>query len=117
MCVRGNQTLRRLDHRRDDAFGVAGAAPPDMLGVLARRDERRHRIDVRRQRDAKTVAPLREHVEAARLHFHALHAAAETLRQRRQAIVEIVADPLFVIRDRFDIDQRARELEYVHIKM
>ena len=60
------------------------------------------------------LAPLREDVEAARLHFHALDAAAVARGQRRQVVEQVIADPLFVIGDRFDIDQRARELEYVH---
>ena len=60
------------------------------------------------------LAPLREDVEAARLHFDALDAAAEARGQRRQVVVEVIADPLLVVGDRFDIDQRAREFENVH---
>jgi hypothetical protein len=58
--------------------------------------------------------PLREHVEAARLHFHALEAAVEPRGERREIVVEVMADPLLVVGDRFDIDQRAREFENVH---
>ena len=62
----------------------------------------------------KPLAPLGEHVEAARLHFDALHAAVEAGGQRRQILIEELPDPLFVVGDRFDIDQRACEFEYVH---
>ena len=85
-----------------------------MLVVLARGDERRHRIDVRGQRDLQRFAPLREHVEALRLHFHAFDAPAVRGGDRREVIVEEIADPFFVIGNRFDIDQRAREFEDVH---
>jgi hypothetical protein len=40
--------------------------------------------------------------------------AVETRSQQRQVFVKKLADPLFVAGDRLDIDQRARELEYVH---
>ena len=60
------------------------------------------------------VAPLREDVEAARLDLDALDGAAVARGERRQVVVEVEADPLFVIGDRFDIDQRAREFEDVH---
>jgi len=66
------------------------------------------------KRDGERVPPLREHVEAARLHFDALEAAVEPGGERREIVVEVMADPLLVVGDRFDIDQRAREFEYVH---
>ena len=60
------------------------------------------------------LAPLREDVEAARLHLDALDAAVEAGGERRQVVEEELPDALFVVGDRFDIDQRARELENVH---
>ena len=100
--------------RGDDALGVAGAASPDVLVVLARGEERRHGIDVGGERDDQRLAPLGEDVEAPRLDFDALDAAAVARGERRQVVVEIVADAFFVVGDRFDIDQRAREFEDVH---
>ena len=84
---------RRRDHGGDDALGVAGAAAPDVVVVLARGEERRHGIHVGGKRDGERLAPLREHVEAARLHFHALERAAEPRGQRRQVVEQVTARP------------------------
>ena len=39
----------RSNLRRDDSFGIARAASMDEFIVFARRDERRHRVHVRRE--------------------------------------------------------------------
>src|ERR1035437_2893315 len=65
-------------------------------------------------RSGERVPPLREDVEAARLDLDPFEAAIEALDQRRQIVVEVIADPLLVVGDGFDIDQRAREFEDVH---
>src|ERR1035437_7759252 len=65
-------------------------------------------------RDGERLAPLREDVRAPRFHFDALDPAVVTSRQWSQVVVEVVAGPLLVIGDGFDIDQCAREFENVH---
>ncbi len=94
---------------------VSQAPRPQMNSlVFAEGEERRHGIDVGGEGDREVLAPLREDIEAARLHFDAFDAAAEVGGQRRQVVVEVIADAFFVIGDRLDIDQRAREFEDVH---
>ena len=51
------------DHGRDDALGIASAASPDVLVVFARREERRHGVHVRGERD-RWLAPPGENVVA-----------------------------------------------------
>ena len=52
---------------------VSQAPRPQMnVVVLAGGEERRHGIDVGGERDDQRLAPLREDVEAPRLHFDAL---------------------------------------------
>jgi len=46
--------------------------------------------------------------------FDAFDAAIKPLNERRQIVVEVMANPLLVVGDGFDIDQRAREFENVH---
>src|SRR5258708_2052830 len=66
------------DHGGDDALGIAGSASPDALVIFARGEEWGNGVHVSRQGDVRTVAPLREDVEAARLDFHALDSASMT---------------------------------------
>jgi hypothetical protein len=108
------QRLDSFDHAGDSPLGVAGASAPDEVGVLAGREERRHGIDVGGKRHGERAAPLDKDVETPRLHFHALDPAIVKSRQGSQVVVEVLAHPLFVIGDRFDIDQRPCEFEYVH---
>ena len=75
------QRLDGLDHAGDDALGVAGAASPDELVVLARGEEGRDGIDVGGEGDDQRLAPLGEDVEAARLDFDALDVAVVVARR------------------------------------
>ena len=68
------------DHGRNNALRVAGAASPDIFGVLARWKEGRDGVHVRRERH-DGLAPGREDVEPPCLDVHALDAAA--VRPRR----------------------------------
>ena len=112
---RFEQRLGGVDHGGDDALGVAGAAAPDVI--------RRPRA---KAKNGGTVSMWVESVTASRSPH-----CAKTLKrrgstsmrstrppiargQRRQVVEEVIADALFVIGDRFDIDQRAREFEDVH---
>src|SRR4029077_6739812 len=45
------QTPGRRDLRREDAFGVARAAPVQAIAFDAAREKRRHAVDVGRERD------------------------------------------------------------------
>jgi hypothetical protein len=103
-----------MNHGGDDAFGVASRAPVDIGFVFARPEKRRHRIHVRRERDRRRLAPAGEHVVPPRLDLDALDLAAIPRRQGRQVVVQVLAHPLLILGDGFDIDQRARELENVH---
>ena len=78
---RFEQTLRGVDHAGDDALGIAGAAAPDEFVVFARAEEGRDGIHVGGERHHGLVAELREDVEAARFHFHALHASIDSGRR------------------------------------
>src|ERR1035441_822630 len=89
---------------------MADSRQPELAG----REERRHGIDVGGKRHGERAAPLDKDVETPRLHFHALDPAIVKSRQGSQVVVEVLAHPLFVIGDRFDIDQRPCEFEYVH---
>ena len=60
------------------------------------------------------LSPVREHVEAVRLHVHALPRAARPGRQMRKMVGQILAHLLLIGRDGIDIDQRARQLENIH---
>ena len=51
------------NHRRDDAFRVAGAASPNEIGVFERREKRRDSIHVRRKGD-DGLAPARKYIVA-----------------------------------------------------
>ena len=83
-------------------------ASPDECVVFARGDERRHRIEVGGERDVKPLAELREHVVAARFHLQGFDVPAIPRRERAQPVADIQAHALFVVGDRFDIDQRPR---------
>ena len=72
----------------DDALGVAGAASPDVLVVLARGEERRHGIDVSGERDSR-LAPVREDVEALR-GSTSMRSTAAVLRGEGAQILEEV---------------------------
>ncbi len=98
------QGLDGLDHGGDDALGVAGAAPPDKFVVFAGGEEGRDGIDVGGEGDDEGIAPTGEDVEAAGLDFDALDVAVEVGGERREIVVEVVADALLVIGDGFDID-------------
>ena len=107
------QLAHREDHGRDDALGIAGAASPNVLVILARRKERRHGVHVRGERD-RWLAPPGEYVIAPRLHWHQLNAPVELLRQLRQMREERVAHLFFVFGDGFDVHQRARQFKNIH---
>ena len=93
---------------------VSQAPRPQMNSSSSREAKNGGTVSMWVESVTQRLAPLREDVEAVRLHFHALDAAAEAGGQRRQVVVEEIADALFVIGDGFDIDQRAREFEDVH---
>src|SRR5579883_1547424 len=112
-----DQRAGRGNHRGDDALGIACAAAPDVLLVLARAEERRDGIHVGGKRYRRPFAETREHIVAARLDLDQLHRAASAHGQRRKELVEVLADALFVVGDRFDVDQRAREFKYVHSRV
>src|SRR5947207_2495737 len=57
------QGLGRSQHAGDDALGVAGPAPPDVVIVFAGTYEGRHGVHVGGQGHDEGAAPLREHVE------------------------------------------------------
>ncbi len=47
------QAFDCANHRRNDALGIAGAASPDELVILAHSEEWRHGIDVRGERNSR----------------------------------------------------------------
>jgi hypothetical protein len=69
---------------------------------------------VRGEGDAR-LAPVREHVEAPRNHFHLLDLSARAACEVAQILEEVFADAFLVVRDRFDVYQRACERNNVHI--
>ena len=79
-----DQPLRREQHRRDDAFGVACSAAPDEFVVFPRRIKRRHGVHMRGKGDHRLVR-RREYVIAMRFHFNPLHLAAGSLRQAKDS--------------------------------
>ena len=58
------QRFQGLQHRGDDALGVAGAAAVNVFGVLARRNMRRNRVDVRAEHHLR-LSPERQNIGAA----------------------------------------------------
>src|SRR5262249_55939667 len=108
------QALGCGDHGGDDALGVSGGAPPDELVVFVRGEEGWNRIHVSGHRHYRTLAELREDVEAMRLRFHPLDLAIEAGGEAREMALEELANLLLVARDGLDIDERARKLEYIH---
>ena len=102
-----------IDHGGDDALGVAGAAAPDVVVVFARGEERRHGIDVRREGDDGR-APMGEDVETPLGDGHFLDRAAVLVGEGLEVLKQELANLLFVVGYRFDVDQRPCELEYVH---
>jgi len=94
---------------------VSQEARPQMCSPSSREAKKGGTVsNVGGKRDGERVPPLGEDVEAARLDLEALDAAVKPNGERREIVVEVVADALLVVGDRFDIDQRAREFEYVH---
>jgi hypothetical protein len=79
----GPQALRRRDLRREDALGVARAAPMQRPVAHVARKERRHAVEVRGQHDGGSIE-TREHVESSVRDRLALHLVAETLQPRGQ---------------------------------
>ena len=98
------QAFHRVNHGGDDAFGGAGRAAVDIGFVFARREKRRHRIHVGRERDRRGLAPAGEHVVPPRLDLDALDLAAVARGQGRQVVVQVLAHPLLIPGDGFDID-------------
>src|SRR6185436_8504333 len=60
------QTFCGKDLRRDDPFGVTRSTAIDELIILARRDERRHSIHVRREHNARRRFSSGKHIETIR---------------------------------------------------
>ena len=105
------QFAHREDHRRDDALGVASAAAPDVLVIFARREERRHGVHVRGERD-RWIAPRRRDTLERRGSTGISSAcppccAASSDRCAKSTL----AHALFVLGDGLDVHQRAREFE------
>ena len=88
-----SRALDRFDHAGDDALGVAGAASPDEIVVLAGGEERRHGIDVGGERDDQRLAPLGEDVEAPRFDFDALDVAVVKSGEGGEVVVEVDCRP------------------------
>src|SRR4051794_5148276 len=57
---------------------------------------------------------MRENVEAIFGDRHFFNGSIVALGEDRQVIEEIIADAFFVVRDGFDVDERACEFENVH---
>src|SRR5260221_7892756 len=77
---RGTQPLPRRDHRRQDAFGVAGTAPVDVRLVLPGAEPGWDGVDMRVEHDARMTARGREDIEA-RLAYRVFAARVAEPRQ------------------------------------
>ena len=76
------QTFRCEDLRRDDPFRVARSAPVNVFVVLTRRDERRHRVHVRREDNARRRVCRGQNVETSWSNIFAPQLGNANLRGR-----------------------------------
>ena len=109
------QFLRCANHRRDNAFRVAGTAAPNKFVVLARAKERWNRVHVRGERNER-LTPGGQDIVAIGRGGNALNAAVVARGERRQMDKEVVAHIFFVVRGRLDVHERASEFEKIHSK-
>src|SRR5262249_41735696 len=80
------QLLAGANLRRDNAFGVTGAAPVDIVLVFRGRDEWRHRVHMRGENDLRRLLVERGYnVEALMRHRHLVSGVA----QPAELIVEL----------------------------
>jgi hypothetical protein len=111
--TRDEKALGGDEHRRDDALGVAGAAAPDEGLILTKRDAGRYGIHVGGERYDRR-AEGREHIPALRVDFDSARDSVVSGAEPGQVVVEIETDLFFFRSYGRDLDQRSRQLKYVH---
>ena len=85
------EIFRGEQHAGDDAFGIAGAASPDVFIVFAGRDEGRDGVHVGGEGDDR-VAEGGEYVAAAGLDFHGFEMAVVGGAEAGQVIAQVQTD-------------------------